>query len=400
MCTKKKREMRLGLINLMICVFLVTSNLGLTVALTNNSSQIKNICEFPAIFNFGDSNSDTGGLTAVYGQALPPNGQTFFGKPVGRFCDGRLVIDFVAESLGLPYLSAYLDSIGSNFSHGANFATAGSTIRPQNTTITQSGYSPISLDIQYAEYYKFYKESQVVRNQGGVFEELLPKEGYFTRALYTFDIGQNDITAGYKLNLTTEQVKASIPDIINQFAKVVRGVYAQGGRSFWIHNTGPLGCLPYMLDHFLLTAAQVDEFGCASPLNEVSQYYNSQLEDIVTQLRRDLPLASITFVDIYSIKLKLITQAKRHGFEKPLVACCGIGGKYNFNNTMRCGSTEIVNGKEILVAKSCDNPSKRIIWDGIHYTEAANKWIVDQIMKDSSYTNPSIPLEMACQKLN
>ena len=28
-------------------------------------------CEFPAIFNFGDSNSDTGGLSAAFGQAGP-----------------------------------------------------------------------------------------------------------------------------------------------------------------------------------------------------------------------------------------------------------------------------------------------------------------------------------------
>ena len=36
---------------------------------------------------------------------------------------------------------------------------------------------------------------------GGVFEKLLPKEDYFSQALYTFDIGQNDITAGYKKKL-------------------------------------------------------------------------------------------------------------------------------------------------------------------------------------------------------
>ncbi|KAL8111736.1 hypothetical protein AgCh_019448 [Apium graveolens] len=80
-----------------------------------------NHCDFPAIFNFGDSNSDTGGLSAAFGQAPPPHGETFFHAPAGRYSDGRLVIDFIAENLTLPYLSAYLDSVGSNFSHGANF---------------------------------------------------------------------------------------------------------------------------------------------------------------------------------------------------------------------------------------------------------------------------------------
>lgn len=54
-------------------------------------------CHFPAVFNFGDSNSDTGGLSAAFGAAQSPNGETFFGKPSGRYCDGRLVIDFIGQ---------------------------------------------------------------------------------------------------------------------------------------------------------------------------------------------------------------------------------------------------------------------------------------------------------------
>ncbi|KAF3775518.1 GDSL esterase/lipase [Nymphaea thermarum] len=51
---------------------------------------------FPAIFNFGDSNSDTGNLVAAMGEKLvPPNGETFFKSPAGRFCDERLIVDFL-----------------------------------------------------------------------------------------------------------------------------------------------------------------------------------------------------------------------------------------------------------------------------------------------------------------
>lgn len=53
----------------------------------------------PAVFNFGDSNSDTGDLIAagIGDPLLPPNGQTYFSRPAGRFSDGRLIIDFLSN---------------------------------------------------------------------------------------------------------------------------------------------------------------------------------------------------------------------------------------------------------------------------------------------------------------
>lgn len=48
----------------------------------------------------------------------------------------------------------------------------------------------------------------------------MPKQEYFTNAFYTFDIDQNDLTAGFFGNLIV-QVNASVPDIINSFSKNV-----------------------------------------------------------------------------------------------------------------------------------------------------------------------------------
>ena len=69
------------------------------IELNNHSGH----CNFPAIFNFGDSNSDTGGKSAAYDRLPSPNGDTFFGKPSGRFCDGQLVIDFIGDCSHFPY---------------------------------------------------------------------------------------------------------------------------------------------------------------------------------------------------------------------------------------------------------------------------------------------------------
>lgn len=55
-------------------------------------------CNYSAIFNFGDSTSDTGAIHVIfpYNELAenPPYGKTFFGKPVSRYSDGRLSIDF------------------------------------------------------------------------------------------------------------------------------------------------------------------------------------------------------------------------------------------------------------------------------------------------------------------
>ncbi|KAK4282060.1 hypothetical protein QN277_013481 [Acacia crassicarpa] len=357
-------------------------------------------CDFPAIFNFGDSNSDTGGLSAAFGQAGPPHGESFFHHPAGRYCDGRLVIDFIAERLGLPYLNAFLDSVGSNFSHGANFATAGSTVRPQNTTLRQTGgFSPFSLDVQFNQFSDFQRRSQTFRNKGGLYAALLPKAVDFSRALYTFDIGQNDLTAGYFHNMSTDQVKAYVPDILAQFKNVVEYAYDHGGRSFWIHNTGPVGCLPYILDLHPEKTTRMDRAGCAAPYNEVAQYFNRQLKAAVLQLREELPLAAITYVDVYSVKYSLISQAKKHGFMEPLRACCGHGGKYNYNKNIGCGGKVKIHGKEVLVGKPCKDPSVWVNWDGVHYTQAANKWVFEQIV-GGSFSDPPIPLNKACHGLH
>ncbi|PQP98684.1 GDSL esterase/lipase [Prunus yedoensis var. nudiflora] len=275
-------------------------------------------------------------------------------------------------------------------SHGANFATAGSTIRPQNTTISQSGVSPISLDVQLVQFLDFLTRSQIYQKKGEVFGKLLPKKEYFSQALYTFDIGQNDLTAGYKLNLTTEQVKAYVPDVLSQLSHTIKIVYKQGGRSFWIHNTGPLGCLPYVLDRFLINPAQIDKYGCADQFNEVAQYFNQRLKEALLHLKKDLPLAAITYVDVYSVKRALITQTKKY-------ACCGHGGKYNYNRYAKCGTKKTINGNETVITKSCNDPTVRINWDGVHYTEAANQWIFQQIV-NGSFSDPPNPLKMACRR--
>ncbi|GMQ09881.1 hypothetical protein CsSME_00053103 [Camellia sinensis var. sinensis] len=91
---------------------------------------------FKKMYAFGDSYTDTGNTGSATGPSgfnyvsNLPYGRTFFHHSTNRYSDGRLVIDFVAQSLSLPFLPPYLRHINSNqksSSMGVNFAVAGST---------------------------------------------------------------------------------------------------------------------------------------------------------------------------------------------------------------------------------------------------------------------------------
>uniref|UniRef100_A0A5B7BFV7 Putative Esterase isoform 2 n=1 Tax=Davidia involucrata TaxID=16924 RepID=A0A5B7BFV7_DAVIN len=353
-------------------------------------------CDFPAIYNFGDSNSDTGGISAAFLPIPAPYGENFFRKPAGRDSDGRLVIDFIAEHLNLPYLSAYLNTIGTNYRHGANFATGGSTIRRQNETIFENGISPFSLDIQIVHYDQFKARTgdlyDQVKNPSD--RSKLPRPEDFSKALYTFDIGQNDLSVGFR-KLSDQQLRAAIPDIVNQFAAAIQHLYQQGARTFWVHNTGPIGCLPVATLYIRNPQPGfLDQYGCIKGQNDMAVEFNRQLKDRVIKLRAELPHAALIYVDVYAAKYGLISSTKNQGFTEPLEICCG---HHEGDINVWCGQKANVNGTEVYGA-SCANPSTYVSWDGVHYSQAANQWIANHILNGSSLSDPPIPISQACYK--
>ncbi|XP_034705666.1 GDSL esterase/lipase At5g14450 [Vitis riparia] len=351
-------------------------------------------CGFPAIYNFGDSNSDTGGISAAFLPISAPYGENFFHKPAGRDSDGRVLIDFIAEHLGLPYLSAYLDSIGANFRHGANFATGGSTILRPNETIYQYGISPFFLDMQISQFDQFKARTRdlYIQAKSPSDRDKLPRPEDFPKALYTFDIGQNDLSVGFRQSYG--QLRASIPDIVNKFTAAVQHLYQEGARTFWIHNTGPIGCLPVAVMYIRNPPpGMLDQYGCNKAQNEIAVEFNKQLKDGVMRLRAQLPQASITYVDLYAAKYGLISDAKGQGFVDPLKICCG--NRVNDYNVW-CGQKAIINGTEVY-GSSCASPSAYISWDGVHYSQAANHWFANHIL-NGSLSDSSLPIAQACHK--
>ncbi|KAK9117134.1 hypothetical protein Sjap_016081 [Stephania japonica] len=335
---------------------------------TLSRGSASNHYNFPSIYNFGDSNSDTGGGSAAFTAVPPPNGMTFFGTPSGRRCDGRLIIDFIAEQVKLPYLGAYLDSIGArSFKGGANFAIGGASIRP-------GGYSPFNLGVQISQFQQFKARTVDLYNHHDS-KVTLPSPEDFSSALYTFDIGQNDLSFGFQ-HTTEDQVRASIPDILQHLITTIQQLYNEGARVFWVHNTGPHGCLPYSVIYGS-KSGNLDPNGCVRSQNEVAQEFNRQLETLLTQLETWLPKAMIIYIDVYSAKYALISNAKSQGFVDPMRFCCGS----YYECHVDCGKRVVVNST--VYGDACSDPQAHISWDGIHYSEAANRWVAGLIINGS-----------------
>uniref|UniRef100_A0A7N1A7Y9 GDSL esterase/lipase n=2 Tax=Kalanchoe fedtschenkoi TaxID=63787 RepID=A0A7N1A7Y9_KALFE len=298
-----------------------------------------------------------------------------------------------AEKLQMPFSSAYLDSFLPNFRRGANFAQGGSTIQPLDGQMFQSGFNPLSLNLQIQQFEGFKSRITELYEMGNClgFESHLPSPSDFPKALYTIDIGQNDLSAA-TLSLTVDKAKASITNIINHFGSNIEELYKLRARTFWIHNTGPLCCLPYYFIDYPSNPGPFDAVGCIQSHNELAQAFNSQLKHRIILLRSQLRDAVLTYVDLYTAKYTLIKIASIQGFVVPLGFCC----KYHDGDPRGCWEMRHVNGTEIN-SSSCSDPSKYISWDSAHYTDAASKWVSDHILR-GSLSDSQVPISLACRK--
>ncbi|KAG8045374.1 hypothetical protein GUJ93_ZPchr0008g11643 [Zizania palustris] len=331
----------------------------------------------PVVFNFGDSNSDTGGMAAAMGWHIrPPEGRAFFHHPTGRFCDGRLAVDFLCESLNISYLSPYLKALGSNYSNGANFAISGSTTLPRDV--------PFALHIQVQQFFYFRDRSLELISQG--LPGPIDAEG-FRNALYMIDIGQNDVNALLSY-LPYDQVVAKFPPILAEIQDAIQTLYGNGSRNFWVHGTGALGCLPQKLSIPRRNDSDLDPNGCLRTYNRAAVAFNAALGSLCDQLSSQMKDATVVYTDLFPIKYGLVANHTKYGFDRPLMTCCGYGGPpYNYNISISCQS------KAAIV---CDDGSKYVSWDGVHLTEAANAIVAAGILS-SEYSTPKIKLDQFCK---
>ncbi|GAU29975.1 hypothetical protein TSUD_360900, partial [Trifolium subterraneum] len=329
----------------------------------------------------------TGGFYSAFPAQPNPYGMTYFQKPVGRSSDGRLIVDFLAEALGLPYLSPYLQSIGSDYTHGANFATSASTVLLPKTSFFVSGLSPFALQIQLkqleqfkAKVHGFHKRDPLKFSSCDSKINNIPSLDIFEKSIYMFYIGQNDFTSKIAYGGGINGWKNYLPEIIFQISSAIKELYAEGGRTFMVLNLGPVGCYPGYLVELPHTNSDLDEHGCIISYNNAVDDYNKLLKETLSQTRETLSDASLIYVDTKSALLELFHYPTSYGLKYSTRACCGHGGAdYNFDPKALCGN---------MLASACEDPQNYVSWDGIHFTEAANKIVAKAILNGSLFDPP------------
>ncbi|KAJ4781000.1 GDSL esterase/lipase [Rhynchospora pubera] len=347
-------------------------------------------CCFTHIFCFGDSISDTGNFLKSIGNRYDPvrnlpYGETYFRRPTGRFCDGRIILDFIAEAYGLPFVPAYLSGKNSeDFLHGVNFAVGGAT------ALNNSFFESKGIEADWTDY--------SLGTQLQWFKKLLPKilekpgcgSDVMSNALFVVgEIGGNDYNHPLLNGLSLDEVRTFVPDVISTISLTIHELIGRGAKTLLVPNNFPIGCVPVYLTIF--QSKKKDDYdpetGCIKRLNEFSQYHNAKLLEELEKLRLLYPDVAIIYADYYEASITIFRNPKEFGFTYPFMACCGAEGPYNYSSFATCGNR----GSTV-----CSDPSKYGSWDGLHLTEAAYKVISHGVLQ-GNYSYP--PLSNACSDI-
>ncbi|XVF56513.1 hypothetical protein PTKIN_Ptkin06aG0127300 [Pterospermum kingtungense] len=259
-----------------------------------NNAQILSTCKFDAIYQLGDSISDTGNDIQRYpscAYARLPYGQTFHNKATGRCSDGLLVINYLALSAEIPFLDAYLNKDGL-FDHGVNFAVAGATAMSEEVLSKKNvPFVPAIISLS---------------------EQLDWMFSYFNTTCH-FE-GGNDYNYAFLGGHTLEQVKPMVPEVVQTIKYAVKRVIGYGATRVIVPGNFPIGCFPIYLTKFQTNDTSAhDELHCLKEFNNFSIYHNHRLQQAISELKEELPNVIIVYANYYNAFLWLFSKANMLG---------------------------------------------------------------------------------------
>ncbi|KAG5223077.1 GDSL esterase/lipase [Salix suchowensis] len=226
----------------------------------------------PALYVFGDSLLDSGNnniLPTVSKANFEPYGVDFAKGDTGRFSNGRLVPDFIAEFLGLPYPPPCLSFRISTPVTGLNYASASCGI------LSETGQSLgrcLSLDNQ--------------------------------------------------IDLFQRTVESSLPnhfkgpnELMDHLSKSIL-LYSLGARKVVMFEIGPIGCTPSM------TRTNQHNGKCVEESNQLVSYFNDNLLGMLKNLTSTLPNSIFVRGHVYWLGYDAIMNPSKYGLVDTSNPCC------------------------------------------------------------------------------
>ncbi|KAM0962559.1 hypothetical protein ACFX13_022086 [Malus domestica] len=223
--------------------------------------------DVPAFFTFGDSMVEVGNnnyLQTLAKANVSPFGIDF-GKPTGRFTNGRTIFDIPQQVLGFknftpPYLAP--TTVGDMLLQGVNYASSAAGI------FNITGFYFIMEAAAFA----------------------LSQDTYLDRLISTL-----------RLELET--------------------LYNLDARNIIFSNVGLIGCIPFQKGLHLVAKGS-----CAGKLNQLAEKYNEKLKILLEKLNIDLEGANFIYADTYRMLQDITQNYVSYGFENANSGCCSMDG--------------------------------------------------------------------------
>nr|KAJ0202847.1 hypothetical protein LSAT_V11C500291620 [Lactuca sativa] len=311
-----------------------------------------------ALFIFGDSLFDPGNNNYIntdpsFQANFWPYGESYFNLPSGRFSNGRLISDFIADYAGLPLIPAYLDPHYNEFLYGANFALGELVLYLK--PIQNSWYV---LDLKTQLQYLSDLEKRYRKDLGDVKAEQL-----LSNVVYLFSCGCNDYIDLTANNLNNLHYEEYVGVVIGNLTNVFKGIYEKGGRKIGIVSIPPLGTT------------------CNEELNTISSIHNRAFSKKLQQLTQQFEGLMYANYD-HSIALsERMKNPSKYGFKVGDSSCCSSGP---LRGIYSCGGKRGIREFEL-----CDNPDDYVFFDAPHPSEAASRQFAELFWNgDSKVTSP------------
>lgn len=314
--------------------------------------------KIPAILVFGDSIVDSGNnnyLNTIAKANFPPYGRDLDGGvPTGRYSNGKVPSDLLAEQFGIkelvpPYLDPSLQI--SDLLTGVTFASGACGFDPLSAKLANA----LSLEDQLKLFKNYISKLKAAVGENAT-------STIISQSFYLLCAGSNDITNTYfalPVRRLQYNISAYTTLLVNWAADFIQELYALGARRISLTNAPPCGCLP---SQRTIAGGPLRE--CAAKENQAAVLFNKKLSSGLRSLSQKLPGARIVIFDIYTPLLNLIVNPTRYGFVVSNRGCCGTG---NIEVSILCTRLDV---------GTCTDASKYVFWDSFHPTEAAYKFIV------------------------